>query len=72
MVLYLTSSFIPYQEPCAYEKMAPEDCYGFFDDLKKEWPESANVLFVPSDPDKTKENECQIKRVLDAFEYSGL
>lgn len=72
MVLYLTSSFIPYQEPGTYKKTEPEDCYGFFDDLKKEWPESANILFVPADPDLTSENENQIKQVLDAFEFKGL
>ena len=72
MVLYLTSSFIPYQEPGSYQKMEPEECYGFFKDLKKEWPDSANILFVPADPSKEKENEYEIKRVLDAFEYSKL
>lgn len=72
MVLYLTSSFIPYQEPGEYKKTPPEDCYGFFDDLKKEWPDSANVLFVPADPTLTKDNENQIKQVLDAFEYREL
>ncbi len=72
MVLYLTSSFIPYQESGSYKKMEPEDCYGFFTDLKKEWPESANVLFVPADPSNKDDNECQIKRVIDAFKYSDL
>lgn len=72
MVLYLTSSFIPYQESGEYKKTPPEDCYGFFDDLKKEWPDSANVLFVPADPTLTKDNENQIKQVLDAFEYREL
>lgn len=72
MVLYLTSSFIPYQEPGSYQKMEPEECYGFFKDLKKEWPDSANILFVPADPSKEKENECQIKCVLDAFESTDL
>lgn len=72
MVLYLTSSFIPYQEPGEYKKTPPEDCYGFFDDLKKEWPDSANVLFVPADPTLIKDNENQIKQVLDAFEYREL
>ena len=72
MVLYLTSSFIPYQEPGEYKKTPPEDCYGFFDDLKKEWPDSANVLFVPADPTLTQDNENQIKQVLDAFEYKDL
>ena len=38
MVLYLTGSFIPYQELGSYEKKEPEDCYGFFEDLKTEWP----------------------------------
>lgn len=72
MVLYLTSSFIPYQEPGEYKKTPPEDCYGFFDDLKKEWPDSANVLFVPADPTLTKDNENQIQQVIDAFEYKDL
>lgn len=72
MVLYLTSSFIPYQESGSYEKKEPEECYGFFKDLKKEWPESANVLFVPADPTDTVNNEHQIKCVIDVFEFTDL
>ena len=72
MVLYLTSSFIPHQEGDSYVKMEPEECYGFFDDLKNEWQDSANILFVPADPKLTKENENQIKRVVDAFEAKNL
>lgn len=72
MVLYLTSSFIPYQELGAYTKIEPLDCYGFFDDLKSEWTNDANVLYVPCDPNLTEENDHQLKRVLDAFEFSNL
>ena len=72
MVLYLTGSFIPYQELGSYEKKEPEDCYGFFEDLKGEWPQSANLLYVPCDPDAVSENEHQKKRLLDAFEYKNL
>ena len=72
MVLFLTSSFIPYQEPDAYEKAEPIECFGFFEDLAGEWPESANLLYVPCDPDATKDNEHQLKQVLDAFEFAGL
>ena len=72
MVIYLTSSFIPYQEPCNYKKTAPPECYGFFDDLRSEWPDAANILYVPCDPNADEENEFQKKQILDAFELSGL
>ena len=72
MVLYLTGSFIPYQELGSYEKKEPEDCYGFFEDLKTEWPKSANLLYVPCDPEAVSENEHQKRRLLDAFEYTNL
>ncbi|WP_026517230.1 EAL domain-containing protein [Butyrivibrio sp. MC2021] len=73
MVVYLTSSFIPYQSIDTYEKMAPGECHGFFKDLKKEWPgKEANLLYVPCDPKADKENEHQKKRVLDAFEFTDL
>ena len=39
MVLYLTSSFIPYQEIGHYEKKDLGECYGFFEDLRQEWHE---------------------------------
>ncbi len=72
MVVYLTSSFIPYQEMGAYRKVAPIDDYGFFDDLKKEWPEQARLLYVPCDPLATEENEFQKKQLLDCFEFASL
>ncbi|WP_026657928.1 EAL domain-containing protein [Butyrivibrio sp. AC2005] len=72
MVLYLTGSFIPYQELGSYEKMEPLNTYGFLDDLKKEWPEAAKILYVPASPDYKKENEHQLKRILDAFEFKNL
>ncbi len=72
MVLYLTSSFIPHQELGTYEKLAPSECYGFFDDLREEWPEAANILYVPCNPAAFTENDHQKKRVLDAFEFSKL
>ena len=72
MVLYLTSSFIPYQELGSYEKLTPDECYGFFEDLGQEWPESAKILYVPCDPTADAENEHQKKRLLDAFELKDL
>ncbi len=72
MVLYLTSSFIPYQDIDSYVKKATDECFGFFDDLRTEWPKAANILYVPCDPKADKENEHQLKRVLDAFEFKGL
>ncbi len=72
MVVYLTSSFIPYQEPGCYEKIEPQECYGFFDDLRSEWSGEANFLYVPCSPADFDENENQKKRVLDALEFSDL
>ncbi len=72
MVIFLTSSFIPYQEDGSYEKKEPLDCYGFFDDLKSEWRGALNLLYVPCNPSATKDNELQKKQILDAFEYAGL
>ncbi len=72
MVLYLTSSFIPFQEQGAYEKVAPLEGYGFFDDLKQEWEKEANLLYVPCDPDAEKENKHQLQQILDAFEFKNL
>ncbi len=72
MVLYLTGSFIPYQEIDSYEKKDPGECYGFFEDLKQEWPESANILYVPCDPKADRENDHQKRCLLDAFEMKDL
>ncbi len=72
MILYLTSSFISYQKIEEYEKVQPDECYGFFEDLRKEWPESANFLYIPCDPDADEENENQKRRVLDSLEMSGI
>ncbi|MCR5556932.1 MAG: EAL domain-containing protein [Butyrivibrio sp.] len=72
MVVYLTSSFIPHQDSDKYKKVAPSECYGFFDDLKKEWPDSAKLLYVPADPDADKEIKNQLQRVLDAFEFKDI
>ena len=72
MVLYLTGSFIPYQELGSYEKKEPEDPYGFFEDLRGEWPVSANLLYIPCDPAAEEENDHQKRRLLDAFEFKGL
>ena len=72
MILYLTSSFIPYQEPGSCEKVKPEDDYGFFEDLKKEWPESANILYIPCDPTNKEDNAEQKKRMMDSLELSGI
>ncbi len=67
MVLYLTSSFISFNCSGAGEMQAPLECYGFFEDLKKEWTDSANVLYVPCDPEAEEENENQKENVLNAF-----
>ncbi len=72
MILYLTSSFIPFHKQDADKKAASEEYCGIFDDLRKEWPESANILFIPCDPKATKENEDQLKLVTDAFEQNDL
>lgn len=72
MILYLTSSFIPYQETGSYEKKTPGQCYGFFDDLKSEWPESANILYIPCNPTSTEENEHQKRCLQDVLELKGL
>ncbi len=72
MVVYLTSSFIPYKDLGAYEKIEPGECCGFFDDLKKEWKNPSNILYIPCDPKASEENDNQLKRVLDAFVLSGL
>ena len=72
MVLFLTGSFIPYQEMGSYEKVPPKDPYGFFEELRGEWPESVNLLYVPCDPDAEAENEHQKQLLLDAFEFENL
>jgi len=72
MVVYLTSSFISIPETVAYGTDAPKECYGFFDDLKKEWPDAANLLYVPCDPTAFEENESQLRSLLDAFEKAEL
>ncbi|WP_158589473.1 EAL domain-containing protein [Butyrivibrio sp. CB08] len=72
MVLYLTSSFIPYQEIGHYEKKDPGECYGFFEDLRQEWPESAKILYIPCDPLDDAANDHQKKCILGAFEMKDL
>ncbi len=72
MVVYLTSSFISIPETVAYGKEAPSECYGFFEDLKKEWPGAANILYVPCDPAANGENESQLRSLLEAFEKADL
>ena len=54
MILYLTSSFVPYKDPAAQKMIKPMEFYGFFDDLKKEWPGNAKMLFVPGNPDAAR------------------
>jgi EAL domain-containing protein (putative c-di-GMP-specific phosphodiesterase class I)/GGDEF domain-containing protein/peptidase E len=72
MVVYLTSSFIPYQDLGAYEKIEPGECCRFFDDLRKEWKNPSNILYIPCDPEALEENNHQLKHVLDAFIFKGL
>ena len=72
MILYLTSSFIPYHTQNGRDMATAGDYYGFFEDLSSEWPESANILYVPCDPNATEENENQKKMVLECFEQIGL
>ena len=67
MVLYLTGSFIPYQEMGSVEKIPPQDCYGLFEDMRSEWPESARLLYIPCDPKAASENEHQKQQLLNAF-----
>ena len=63
MVVYLTSSFIPLQEEGASSKTAPWDCHGFFEDLKKEWPERARLLYVPCGVENNFDDD-QMERML--------
>ncbi len=72
MVLYLTSSFIPYKVQGAREKAEPLDNYGFFDELKTEWPKDAKLLYVPCNPEKVKENGKKRQIILDIFASANL
>ncbi|WP_026499011.1 EAL domain-containing protein [Butyrivibrio sp. WCD2001] len=72
MVLYLTSSFIPYKGQGAREKAEPLDNYGFFDELKTEWPKDAKLLYVPCNPEKVKENGKKRQIILDIFASANL
>ena len=72
MVLYLTGSFIPYQEMGSVEKIPPLDCYGLFEDMRSEWPEFARLLYIPCDPKAASENEHQKQQLLNAFEFKEL
>ena len=72
MVLYLTSSFIPYEEAGSIVKNEPLEDYGFFEDLKSEWPEAVNLLYIPCNPDDDKENEYQLKVLLESFGSNGI
>ncbi|SDB42483.1 EAL domain-containing protein [Butyrivibrio sp. INlla16] len=72
MVLYLTSSFIPYKVQGAREKAEPLDNYGFFDELKTEWPKDAKLLYVPCNPEEVKENGKKRQIILDIFASANL
>ena len=72
MVLYLTGSFIPYQDVHNYVKKDPGECYGFFEDLRKEWPDSARILYVPCDPSDDESINHQKRCLLDALEMKDL
>ncbi|SEL00912.1 EAL domain, c-di-GMP-specific phosphodiesterase class I (or its enzymatically inactive variant) [Butyrivibrio sp. ob235] len=72
MVLYLTSSFIPYKVQGAREKAEPLDNYGFFDELKTEWPKDAKLLYVPCNPEKVKENGKKRQIILDIFASANI
>ena len=63
MIVYLTSSFIPYRE---------ENSKSFFADLKKEWKKDSSVLYVPCDPEAKQENEQQKNAVLEALSAAKL
>ncbi len=71
MIVYLTSSFIPLHEEGASAKSAPWDCHGFFEDLKKEWPERARLLYVPCGAENNFDDD-QMERMLDALTFNGL
>ncbi len=71
MVVYLTSSFIPFLDSDPYNA-APQNCYGFFEDLYKEWPDNAKLLYIPCDPHKTDETQYQMNNLLKALDNNGL
>ncbi len=73
MILYLTSSFLPYKASGGHDMDESEvNNYGFFEDMRSEWPQSANILYVPCDPDASEENENQKQAVVECFEQNGL
>lgn len=72
MILYLTSSFIPFEEPASGEKQLLEDNYGFFEDLKNEWPKSVSLLYIPCDPSNTSENEGQKDSLIQILKENDL
>lgn len=73
MITYLTGSFFTYRENDKKENTEPLECYGFFEDLKSEWPKKpASILYVPCDPKAAKENQEQKDRVLGVFEENNL
>ncbi|WP_196805252.1 EAL domain-containing protein [Butyrivibrio sp. AD3002] len=48
------------------------DNYGFFDELKTEWPKDAKLLYVPCNPEKVKENGKKRQIILDIFASANL
>ena len=72
MVLYLASSCIALQRPDLHEKMRPLDDFGFFSDLKSEWPDTARLLYIPCNPDDEKNNEYRLSMLLECFKRQGL
>ena len=73
MIIFLTSSFIPYQDSKG-EYKTPELCdeNEFTDRLFSVWPGEAKMLFFAADPAEHDENDFRAKELRDALELDNM
>lgn len=71
MVVFLTSSFIPFQSMEEYVPTPIDESNGFGDNLRKYWKEHAHVLVFACDPSDTKATTHTSMELQNAFTLSG-
>lgn len=71
MVIFLTSSFIPFQSMEEYVPTPIDESNGFGDNLRKYWKEHAHVLVFACDPSDTKLTTHIAMELQNAFTLSG-
>ena len=71
MLIYLTSSFLPFQEREEYRRLPGLNQFGFMDELKSVWPKAAKLLVIAADPDDAEATDFHVRELKDVLELGG-